>query len=374
MRKFPHVLMVTRPIAPPWNESSKNLAYNLAQYSTRYPTHVMTLRGKARVLGDHVIEEPIYTADPIPLNNLPVPQKIRVLARLMSPDRSIGLYHFLLAPKGYQSRLFATISRSKQKKTVQSILCRITGQEEVSNLFFGDEIVTFSEFTKQKIAPFTSRPITKIDPGVDLTKFPMEVDREGAKRLFGFENRRIVLFCGDYTPEQGPWKLLQAIPALATAIPDVLVVFAARSKNELLEHQQDMKKTIRERDLSTHACMLEEESRIADLIAASDVGILPADVILRKLDIPLVLLEFLAMGRPIVISDIPPLNEVMRDEVGVLLRNTDSDTIAEALENLLSHPDHARRLGRAGRALVERDFTVNRMAAAYDEVYDRLVS
>jgi glycosyltransferase involved in cell wall biosynthesis len=373
MAQNQHVLLVTRPIALPWNESSKNLSYALASRGTRYTTHVMTVRGRSRLGDDHIVEEPVYTDDRLMTGVLPLPQKARVLKRLCKPDPSIGIYHFFMAPKYYQTRIFDWVAGFKRKRSLQSIICMISGKEADRRLFFGDEIVVFSDHTKTLVERLAGRSVVKIDPGIEVSRYPARVDERSARASFAFGDRKTVLYCGDYTVEQGPRKLVDAVPELIKAVPEALVVFAARGKTA--GHLQE-KKLVTERiaalGVESHVKVLDDEWRIPELIVASDVGILPADAILRKLDIPLLLLEFLASGKPIVVNDIAPLNEIMRDEVGALLRYNRPDEIAGALTALLRDREKRRRLGIAGRALAERDFSVDSMTRKFEAVYDRL--
>ena len=196
--------------------------------------------------------------------------------------------------------------------------------------------------------------MVKIDPGVDVDQYvPFARDNDH----FSFGDRKTVLYCGDYTVEQGPRKLVEAVPDLIRAVPEALVVIAARDKNaEHLKEKELVKQEIVSRGLESHVRVLEQEWRIPELIAASDVGILPADAVLRKLDIPLILLEFLASGKPIVVPDIPPLNEIMRDEVGVLLRENTKEEIAATLAGRrpATRPGRERRESRHHRTPHER--------------------
>lgn len=68
-----------------------------------------------------------------------------------------------------------------------------------------------------------------------------------------------------------------------------------------------------------------------------------------------VLLESLACGCPVVITDSPGLSEYTRNgETSVLVPPHDADALADALDALLSDPDRAAAIGHAGRAVTER--------------------
>jgi glycosyltransferase involved in cell wall biosynthesis len=72
---------------------------------------------------------------------------------------------------------------------------------------------------------------------------------------------------------------------------------------------------------------------------------------------PKALLEAAACARPIVTTDMPGCREVVRPgESGLLVAPHDIDGLAAAIERLAGDRALRRRMGEAGRALVERDF------------------
>ena len=83
----------------------------------------------------------------------------------------------------------------------------------------------------------------------------------------------------------------------------------------------------------------------------------------------LYLIEAMAAGVPVIQprhAGFPELIEATGG--GVLCEPDDVKSLADAIENLLLHPLHARHLGRRGRAAVEKDFTIERMAEKFAEV------
>jgi len=73
--------------------------------------------------------------------------------------------------------------------------------------------------------------------------------------------------------------------------------------------------------------------------------------------VPKALIEAAACGRAIVATDMPGCREVVRaGETGVLVPPHDIGSLAEALSALVRDPARRQAMGRAGRALVEREF------------------
>lgn len=76
-----------------------------------------------------------------------------------------------------------------------------------------------------------------------------------------------------------------------------------------------------------------------------------------------VVLEGLASGRPVVVTDNPGIDEYVEDGVtGLLVPAGDSPAMADALCRLLTDPEGAREMGRRGREAVEQRWTSERMA------------
>ncbi|MCX7806343.1 MAG: glycosyltransferase family 4 protein, partial [Planctomycetota bacterium] len=85
-------------------------------------------------------------------------------------------------------------------------------------------------------------------------------------------------------------------------------------------------------------------------------------------------LEALAAGVPVVAAGVGGVYDVLKDgETGYIVPAGDARAIAEKVGVLLRDGQLRARMGEAGRALVERDFTVNRMAADTVEVYTEAV-
>ena len=90
--------------------------------------------------------------------------------------------------------------------------------------------------------------------------------------------------------------------------------------------------------------------------------------------LPLVLLEAMARGRPVVATPVGGTPELVTDgETGLLVPPRDSEALAAALQRVLDDPDLARRLGEAGRARVAERFTAAEQEQRMLEIYDSVV-
>ena len=110
---------------------------------------------------------------------------------------------------------------------------------------------------------------------------------------------------------------------------------------------------------------------VRTLWAKAHIAALPS---LRE-GLPLSLLEAAACGRPIVATDVPGCREIARPNLNALLvPANDVSALADAIERLAGDADLRRRFGAAGRALVESEFSSERIGRDIVALYDRLLA
>ncbi|WP_017557880.1 glycosyltransferase [Nocardiopsis baichengensis] len=108
--------------------------------------------------------------------------------------------------------------------------------------------------------------------------------------------------------------------------------------------------------------------------AALDAFAAPrADERVCRLVTPLKPVEAMALGTPVVASDLPALRELLAGgEAGLMVAPGDAVGLSEALERLYGDPDLRSELGDAGRAEVSAHRTWPRIAEVYRDLYARL--
>jgi glycosyltransferase involved in cell wall biosynthesis len=86
--------------------------------------------------------------------------------------------------------------------------------------------------------------------------------------------------------------------------------------------------------------------------------------------LPLVLLEAMARARPVVATSVDGIPEVVENgRTGWLYPHEDDRALARHLIDLLDNPAHARRLGAAGRAVIETRFGQRQFAESIVQLY-----
>ncbi|MGH2522692.1 MAG: glycosyltransferase family 4 protein [Anaerolineales bacterium] len=107
--------------------------------------------------------------------------------------------------------------------------------------------------------------------------------------------------------------------------------------------------------------------QIAELLSQADVAVTPSVPTKsgKREGIPVVLMEAMGSGVPVVASNLSGIPELVEHErSGLLVPARDAVKLAEALERLQKDPAFCQRLGQSGREKVIREFDLNPNAAA----------
>jgi len=232
-----------------------------------------------------------------------------------------------------------------------------------------DCLVFVSERQRQywELRGLRCRRVEVIHNGVDTSHFTAGAsDRSAARRRLGFaEDDYVVGLLATFRPEKNHVQLVDAIAALrARGIP-AKALFAGDGRTRTSAEAHMSAKGIAE-----HVVFVGEQRDVRPVIAAMDVGVL-CSVAVETLS--LAALEIMAMGVPMVMSDIGGASEIVDDGVnGRLFPVGDTAALVEHL-GALTDLALRRSLAAAAVATVRRAFTAERMADRYEKLFQSLL-
>ncbi|MGH8874312.1 MAG: glycosyltransferase family 4 protein, partial [Acidimicrobiia bacterium] len=192
--------------------------------------------------------------------------------------------------------------------------------------------------------------------GVDPVRFTVGRPPPGPNFTVGF--------VGTLKPWHGIETLIEAVAILASADRSyrLLIVGDGPQRAKLEELAQ-------ERGLADLTCFTGsvKPRRVPYHLSRMEAAVAPYPDLPGFYFSPLKLFEYLAAGLPVVASRVGQMAELISDgKTGLLCPPGDPPALAEAVALLRRRPDLRARLGRAGRALVERSHT-------WDQVVDRVL-
>ncbi len=235
------------------------------------------------------------------------------------------------------------------------------------------DVITFDSqrgLRQASLAKGMSRPALKvIYNGADLQLFQASRVQAGIPELrksLGIEeNCPILGNIARLTEQKGQEVLLQAVSLLIRKGHNLRVVLVGGGprRGEL----ESLTDTLGIRD---YVLFLGPRHDLPELLSLFDIFVLSS----YWESLPVIILEAMAMARPVVATDVAGVSEVVEDEVtGLLVEAGEPELLAQALLRLIGNPGLAAQMGAAGRQRVEGEFGVERMVAETTALYDDLL-
>ncbi|MGC9048890.1 MAG: glycosyltransferase family 4 protein [Patescibacteria group bacterium] len=209
----------------------------------------------------------------------------------------------------------------------------------------------------------------EIPLGVDINKFyPREKNQDLIKKYNLSPDEKIILFVGSLDKAhyfKGLSVLLSAVADLRLKISDLRLLIVGEGnlqpKYKKLAHNLG----IGERVIFAGRV---PDKELPDYYNLSDIFILPS--IDKSEAFGLVLLEAMACTKPIIVSDLPGPRTLVRENInGLLFKIGDSDDMAQKIKFLLENENLIQEWGRAGREIVEQNYSWSIVCQRIDKLY-----
>ena len=168
---------------------------------------------------------------------------------------------------------------------------------------------------------------------------------------------------GNIRPLKGHENLIAAVAILARDTPDFFVASIGGEKNA--GDLARVESSAAAAGVSDRIRFLGRRDDARSFIAAADVFVNPSDVE----GLPLVVLEALALARPVVATAVGGVPAVVIDgATGLLVPPKDPQALARAMATMLRDDDRGR-FGVAGSSLVEARYGAATMVESYERIY-----
>lgn len=213
----------------------------------------------------------------------------------------------------------------------------------------------------------TSRALWKFDPviipsAINIKRFHPDNDGSEVRKIHKIGDNKIVLFVGRFRYHKGLEHLIEAAAKMNKDYRYILVGSG--------DHIKNLKSLIGKFKLEEQFIFPGHVSPelLPKYYAAADLFVLPS--VMRLEAFGLVIVEAMASGTPVVISDIPGVREVIADkEHGYLAEPANPIDLAKKINKILENPDLQKKFGRAGRKKVEESFDWNKVIKNIEDVY-----
>lgn len=207
--------------------------------------------------------------------------------------------------------------------------------------------------------------ITVVERGRDprrLGELGVERSRRMRSQLGLSEEDEVIVNVGRHEYQKGQRYLIEAMAQLVQSRTRLVLLLVGRQGTVSKELEQ----LCRQANLSERVRFLGHRDDVPDILAAADLFVFPT----LYEGLPGAVIEAMALGLPIVASDIPPLREVVEDgHNATLVQTASASELAKAIDELLMDRNKARAFGKRSREIFEARFTLGRSVSRMIELY-----
>lgn len=356
------VAIISKPVSPPFRDGTMVLIRNLVENSPSCRFYVNAYLGSTYTLRNTRMIRLFSKGGGYSSSML---QYLSNLLTLTLPFRK-DIIHAIFTPTRLTSSVLSNIIRLKSEKAIATITSSPSSEIARLNLKSFELLVTLSEWTRKRFIDAGYNNILKIYPGIDI---PDDFDPEVGKKEFP-----TFVYAGELSDEMAVHTVLKAVETLGKRGPKFRVIFACRSKKRKgggMEVERFLS-LVEEMGVGRYIEYIGETDDILSHLRESRALLLPLSTMKGKMDIPIIMLETMARGRPVIASKLPQLIEALDEGGGWNIDIDDGEDISDIMAELIESPFLSVEKGEEARKAVKERFSVERMVSSYKTIYDEL--
>lgn len=225
-------------------------------------------------------------------------------------------------------------------------------------------MVALTKDMKHAMQKYFNREIHVIPNGVDLTRFNVSHASVFENKSLDDKKQRII-FVGRFRPEKGVTYLIEAVSLIKKEVPIELMLIG--------EGPQEIDLKIKVKQLNLNECVSFlgkiPNALIPEYLAKASVFVLPS----LSEGFPLVVLEAMASGLPIVATKIRGLSEIIHDEInGFLVDPGLPETLSKRILQLLENKPLRESIS-ANNLIAAQNYSWSNVATRLIDLYGTLI-
>tara|TARA_B100000927_G_C16473306_1_gene472410 strand:- start:2820 stop:3965 length:1146 start_codon:yes stop_codon:yes gene_type:complete len=291
-----------------------------------------------------------------------------------------NIFHFHLFESNFVVLLKIMLVKLLFAKVVLTIHDVVSFANTKNNIFlnnqiykFADLILTHNLFSSKeilKISPLVTEKIFIIPHGNYIPFITVDNDQEKARDYLDIDrSKKVLLFFGMIKKVKGLDLLLNAFSRIIKRHSDIVLLIAGKSwKNDFSYY----KKIIDKYNLSQHIILHNNfipHNDVKYYYSAADLVVLPY----KKIYQSGVLMMTLSYQKPALVSDLDPLNEIIKDGInGFVFKSEDHDSLFNKLDNIFSEKYDMKQINLNANLKIKNEFDWTNIGRLTKKAYQSL--
>jgi len=225
-------------------------------------------------------------------------------------------------------------------------------------------IILANSYAGLKAYKTENRKSKVIYNGINLNRFNNLPDKQLIRFKYGLFTYYTVIMVASFSDNKN-YDLFIEIAKIVNCIRNDVTFLAIGSGIHL--------ERIKKRVLDDHIQNVMFTGKINDvesLVNITDIGLLFSNQLVHGEGISNAILEYMALGKPVIANDAGGTKEIVKHGVnGYLITNETTEEIAGLVNELLNDDEKRIKMGEAGRKLIHESFSIDRMGKEFEKVY-----
>lgn len=219
--------------------------------------------------------------------------------------------------------------------------------------------VRLTYLEREKIQPAQIRVVYH---GVERIFFEDRTDKLDLREKLGIQKQEYLIgTVARLHKDKGIVTLLESMALVVRSVPHIrlLIIGNGPEKDRLLKMARGL-------GIMNHVIFTGFQSHVIPWMASLDIFCLTSE----EEGLPQSLLEAMALGKPVVVTRVGGVTEIINDPMcGILIPPGDPKALSNAVIDLLHRPEKAKKMGKAGRERIKRDFLLEHTLDQMEDIY-----
>lgn len=178
---------------------------------------------------------------------------------------------------------------------------------------------------------------------------------------------KVLLYTGTFEGYQGLDLLIDSVPFVMERFPNTKYVLVGGEAHQV----ERLRESLKTKKLEGHVVLTGQRpfEDMAKFMAIADILVSPRQI---GTNTPLKIYSYLKSGKPIVATNLLTHTQVLNDQVAVLTAPT-AEAFATGILQLLDNPSRGVQLGKAGKEMMENDYSYEKFLEKTKHVYDYIM-
>ncbi len=215
--------------------------------------------------------------------------------------------------------------------------------------------------------------VTIIHNGLRSTRFKeLKPDKRKILASLGlesWENQVLVGAMSRISPEKGVVNLIHGFARVLKTKPNLRLAIIGSCQEEHMQYQEHIQALVKKLNLDNKIALLGYKERAFEILKTMDAYITSS----LSEGLPYNVLEAIALERPIIATDIPGNNDIIRDSIeGILIPSDSIEGVRYGILKMFSIKEtHRSTLIRNARERLEKEFSLEKMTSSVFSLYKK---